>query len=266
LPLIYQNESIGTLILAPRQGEPLSPADHRLLGALARQAGVAAHAVRLTADLQRARERLVAAREEERRRIRRDLHDGLGPQLASQTLIIDAVFHLLPHDTDRALELLRHLKSHSQAAIADIRRLVYALRPPALDDLGLVAALREQAAQYEQSGLAVGVLAPEPLPPLPAAVEVAAYRIVQEALTNVVKHAGARACTVELGLAEGLVVRVTDDGCGLPEGRRAGVGTLSMQERAAERGGRLELVARPEGGTSVTAFLPLGEQSATNVL
>src|SRR5262249_39351078 len=150
--LSYQGETIGQLILAPRApGEPFSPPDQRLLDDLARQAGVAVHAVRLTSDLQRARERLVAAREEARRRLRRDLHDGLGPQLASQTLLIDTVFRLLPEDMDGATELLQRLKSQSQGAIADIRRLVYALRPPALDDLGLVEALREQAMQYVQS-------------------------------------------------------------------------------------------------------------------
>src|SRR5262249_10150122 len=155
---------------------------------IAVQAGVAAHAVRLTADLQRSRERLITAREEERRRLRRDLHDGLGPQLASLTLTLAAARELLRHDVDAADMLLQELARHTQAAIADIRRVVYALRPPALDDLGLVLALREQAAQYSH-GLQIAIDAPEHLSPLPAAVEVAAYRIVQEALTNVVRHA-----------------------------------------------------------------------------
>src|SRR6185436_9342376 len=127
---------------------------------------VAVHAARLTSDLQRARERLVTAREEERRRLRRDLHDGLGPQLASQTLLIDTVVRLLPDDIDGAINLLQRLKSQSQGAIADIRRLVYALRPPALDDLGLVGALREHAMQYAQSGIQISVVAQEQLPPL----------------------------------------------------------------------------------------------------
>jgi hypothetical protein len=170
LPLAYQGELVGQLLLAPRaSGELFSPADQRLLDDLARHAGVAVHAVRLTSDLQRARERLVTAREEERRRLRRDLHDGLGPQLASQTLLIDTVFRLLPNDIDGAIVLLQRLKSQSQGAIADIRRLVYALRPPALDDLGLVGALREHAMQYAQSGTQITVVTHEQLPPLPAA-------------------------------------------------------------------------------------------------
>jgi signal transduction histidine kinase len=256
--LAYQGETIGQLILAPRApGEPFSPADQRLLDDLARQAGVAVHAVRLTSDLQRARERLVAAREEERRRLRRDLHDGLGPQLASQTLLIDTAMRRLPDDVDGAIELLQRLKSQSQGAIADIRRLVYALRPPALDDLGLVEALREQTMQYTQSGVQIIVSTTGSLPPLPAAVEVAAYRIVQEALTNVIRHAHAQVCTIEIAPGQELVVTVADDGRGLPADRRMGVGLSSMQERAAELGGRLAIEPRNGGGTQVRAWLPL---------
>jgi signal transduction histidine kinase len=255
--LVYQGETVGQLILATRApGEMFSPADQRLLDDLARQAGVAVHAVRLTSDLQRARERLVTAREEERRRLRRDLHDGLGPQLASQTLLIDTVFRLLPNDIDGAINLLQRLKSQSQDAIADIRRLVYALRPPALDDLGLVGALREHAMQYLQSGIQITVVAQE-LPPLPAAVEVAVYRIVQEALTNVIRHAQAHLCIIEIALGTELLVTIIDDGCGLPADRRMGVGLTSMQERAAELGGRLVIEPRFGGGTQVRAWLPL---------
>ncbi|HEU5101245.1 MAG TPA: GAF domain-containing sensor histidine kinase, partial [Roseiflexaceae bacterium] len=258
LPLIYQGETVGQLILAPRApGEPFAPADQRLLDDLARQAGVAVHAVRLTSDLQRARERLVTAREEERRRLRRDLHDGLGPQLASQTLLIDTALRLLPSDLGGAVQLLHRLKAQSQGAIADIRRLVYALRPPALDDLGLIGALREQAMQYAQSDVQIAVVAPSALPPLPAAVEVAAYRIAQEALTNVIRHAQASACTIELVVGLELALTIADDGRGLPADRRMGVGLTSMHERAAELGGRLAIEPRPGGGTQVRAWLPL---------
>jgi signal transduction histidine kinase len=244
-----------------------------LLDDLARQAGTAAYAVLLTADLRRMRERLVAAREEERRRLRRDLHDGLGPQLSSQALTIDAVRALMRQDPDNAEALLLDLKQQAQDAVADIRRLVYALRPPALDDLGLVGVLRETAAQYDgQNGLVVSVDAPEPLPPLPAAVEVAAYRIAQEAMTNVVRHAGARECYVSLALdellgASVLCLEVRDDGRGLPDlqagvssSARAGVGLHSMRERAAELGSSLTVDSLPEGGTAVRARLPVAEE------
>ncbi|HEY3227990.1 MAG TPA: sensor histidine kinase [Roseiflexaceae bacterium] len=264
LPLVYQTETIGALLLGPRApGEAFSSADRRLLDDLSRQAGVAAHALRLTADLQRSRERLVTAREEERRRLRRDLHDGLGPQLATQTLKLEAARDLVVSDPARAVDLLSGLIDDSQAAIADIRRLVYALRPPALDELGLVGAIREQAAQYQQAGghdgaaLHIVVDAPERLPPLPAAVEVAAYRIALEALNNVAKHAAARTCVISLGVGNGLHLDIRDNGCGLPPDRHAGVGLTSMCERAAELGGKCEIGPAPGGGTSVVAWLPL---------
>jgi signal transduction histidine kinase len=265
LPLAYGHETIGELILAPRaRGEDFSPADRRLLEDLARQTEVAAYAVRLTDDLQKARERLVSAREEERRRLRRDLHDGLGPQLSGQALTIDAIRSLLKRDPAAAEELLVDLKAQTREAAADIRRLVYALRPPALDSLGLVGALRKKAAQFEQDGsLRVSVEAPKELPPLPAAVEVACYRIAEEALTNVVRHAEAQTCALSLAIDEGeMRLEVRDDGRGLPEARaretgRAGVGLTSMRERAAELGGRLVVEALPAGGTCVRAELPL---------
>lgn len=272
LPLVYQAEIVGRLFVAPRApGESFTPAERRLLEDIALQAGIAAHAVRLTVDLQRARERLVTAREEERRRLHRDLHDGLGPQLASMTLTIGAARELLRHDPDATDRLLQELARHTQGAVTDIRRLVYALRPPALDDLGLVPALREQAAHYSQAGLLITINAPDQLPPLPAAVEVATYRIVQEALTNVVRHSRARTCTVSITLMPGdsLEVEIKDDGVGLPQaGTRAatpaggyparpGVGLTSMRERAAELGGTFEIASVPGGGTRISAGLPL---------
>ena len=136
-------------MLSPRApGEGFSDADRDLLGNLARQAEVAVHAVRLTADLQRSRERLVATREEERRRLRRDLHDGLGAQLAGLNVQAGTIRRLIPQDPGAADELVVELREELRGAIADIRRLVYDLRPPALDDLGLVAALRRLAERY----------------------------------------------------------------------------------------------------------------------
>ncbi len=259
LPLSYGTETIGQLILSPRApGEPFGPADKRLLDDLARHAEAAAYAVRLAADLQRSRERLVNAREEERRRLRRDLHDGLGPQLATLTLKLDAARNLLSQEEPAAADaLLAELKAQTQAAISDIRRLVYDLRPPALDELGLIAAIREQATSYSQNGLNVSVEAPEHLPPLPAAVEVAAYRITQEALTNVVRHARARTCRIRISFGNELRLEINDDGIGLPEGPRAGVGLSSIRERAAELGGTCEVEPAPASGTRVLTRLPL---------
>ena len=265
MPLIYQSEIVGQLILAPRApGESFSPADRRLLEDIARHAGAAVHAVRLTADLQHSRERLVTAREEERRRLRRDLHDGLGPTLAGQTLKLDAAIDLVDSDPAAARALLLELKSQTQATVADIRRLVYELRPPALDELGLVDALRQYVTRYAGSGngLRISIEAPpQGLPPLSAAVEVAAYRIALEAATNVVRHASARSCTVCFSVYSALQVEVTDDGIGLPGDMRPGVGLTSMRERAAELGGTCVIERAPTGGTRVAARLPLSRET-----
>lgn len=199
----------------------------------------------------------MSTREEERRRLRRDLHDGLGPMLGSLTLKLDVARDLLEQDAAAADTLLVGLKEQAQAAVADIRRLVYALRPPALDDLGLVGAIHETAMPHGLSRLYVSVLAPESLPDLPAAVEVAAYRIVQEAVTNVARHAGASRCTIRLALRSGVLeVELEDDGRGLPAATRAGIGMAAMRERATELGGRCIIERSPMGGTRVCASLP----------
>lgn len=278
LPLAYQGEVIGQLLMTPRRpGEPLTPPDRRLLEDLTHQIGVAAHAIRLTDDLQRSRVQLVTAREEERRRLRRDLHDGLGPTLAALALKATTIGDLIPTDAAAATQLSDELYADIRATVGEIRRLVYALRPPALDELGLVAALRESAAHYARpdrvsfpsdrvDGLCISVEAPEHLPPLPAAVEVAAYRIVQEALTNVVRHAQAHTCTVRVVLAENLQIEVGDDGTGLPAERPAGVGLLSMRERAAELGGTCVIESFPGAGVRIHARLPLPKEQADGAL
>jgi two-component system NarL family sensor kinase len=268
LPLEYRGEVVGRLVAAPRAGsDVLNPADLRLLADLAHQAGVAAHAVRLTQDLRRSRERLVAAREEERRRLRRDLHDGLGPALAGIALEIESARGLVADDPEAAQQLLERLRGEVQEAIADIRRIAYDLRPPTLDELGLVAAVREQAARLGvpaggggTNGLLVSVETPETLPPLPAAVEVAAYRIALEALTNVSRHAGASSCTVRISVNGELELEVRDDGAGVgPEAAR-GIGLTSMRERAEELGGSLSVHSDAGGrGTVVAARLPVEE-------
>ncbi len=262
-PLVYQRDEIGRLELSPRAaGEGFSQADRRLLEDLARQVEVAVHAVKLTTDLQHSRERLVATREEERRRLRRDLHDGLGAQLAGLNVQAGALRRLIPRDPDAADELVVELREELRSAISDIRRLVYDLRPPALDDLGLVEALHRLAERYGSEGgkLRVSVEAPEGLPNLPAAVEVAVYRITQEALTNVARHARAQSCVVHLAVDDDVGLEVVDDGVGIPVERGAGVGLSSMRERAAELGGRCVVEPAPNGGTRVLVRLPLPKE------
>lgn len=260
IPLVYQTETVGTLLLAPRaMGEKFSGADQRLLGDFARQTATAVHTMRLALDLQRSRERIVTEREQERRRVRRDLHDGLGPALAGITLKLDAARNLLKRDPDATGQLLAELKTETQGALGDIRRLVYELRPPALDELGLAGALRQQVTRYDgANGLRVTLDAPETMPPLSAAVEVAAYRIATEALTNVVKHANGTRCTLRLRLEpQELRIEVQDDGEGIPDDRKMGIGLTSMRERAVELGGTLSVAATAGNGTRIMATLPL---------
>lgn len=270
LPLRYQNEAVGQLVVSPRSpGEAFTEREQRLLADMAAQTGAMAYSVRLTAALQRSatalqqsREKLVLTREEERRRIRRDLHDGLGPTLASQTFAFDAILDLMETNPAEAARLLRGLKAQNQETVAEIRRLVYALRPPALDELGLMDALQAHVGKLNgRSPLIIQLnAAPDPLPPLSAAVEVAAYRITLEAITNVMRHAQAQRCEVQVQVVGNgrttLQITVSDDGIGLPPAPPSGVGIRSMRERAEELGGSLTVVKQKKG-TRVTAVLPL---------
>jgi two-component system NarL family sensor kinase len=270
VPLVHGTERVGSLILGVRYGEHEFRSDEMaLLEDLARQAGATVHALRLRAALSRSHERLLLAREEERRRLRHDLHDGLGPSLAAIGLRAEASAQLLDSDPVEAKRLLDEMGTDVQTALADIRRLVDGLRPPALDELGLVGAIRQQVERLEDSA-GVGPPTritvegfPEPLPDLPAAVEVAAYRIAIEAVTNAVRHAGARTCQVRLEAIDQLVVEVVDDGRGLATEVTPGTGLESMRSRATEVGGSLVIESRRSDGTRLRARLPLGGQPAS---
>jgi len=260
LPLTYQTERVGELILAPRaEGESFSTADTNLLNLIARQAGIAAHNLHLTKDLHRSRERLVTAQEEERRRLRRDLHDGVGPTLASLTQRIDIAADMVITDPEASVELLKELKAQVKGSVAEIRRLVYALRPPVLDEFGLVTSIREHVAPYTgPNGLQITFDVTDPMPPLPAAVEVAAYRIALEAFTNIVNHSEAKSCHITIRIENNfLLIELADTGKGLPSNHRAGVGFSSMRERAAELGGEFRVENKPTGGTIVRAKFPI---------
>ena len=212
----------------------------------------------MAGELARSREELVTAREEERRRLRRDLHDELGPTLASVAMRIEAAGGLVDSDPAAARAMLAELRGEVGDAVAHIRRVVYALRPPQLDELGLVGAIEERAAQLvdgDGRGVTVRVEAPDRLEALPAAVEVAAFRIAQEALVNAARHAEAASCTVTVRAGGALELEVRDDGAGLTG--RPGVGIASMRERAAELGGTCTVEPGPGGGTVVRARLPL---------
>jgi signal transduction histidine kinase len=257
-PIVHHGEALGALAVAQRgERDPFRPAERDLLAVFARQAGDVAYNAALAQALLESRAVLVRAREEERRRIRRDLHDGLGPTLATVSLSLTAAAERLDEDPELAV-LLRDLDTEVQHSIADIRRLVYDLRPPVLDDIGLIEALRGQATQLGRSdGVVINVDSACSDADLPSAVELAAYRVAVEAMTNVVRHAQAKQCTVAIERNHQLVVRVEDDGVGIATGQPRGVGLRSMRERVVELGGSLRLEHRAPTGTTVRAAFPL---------
>jgi signal transduction histidine kinase len=265
LALVHQGEVVGAIGLVPAIGDVLSAADVRRLAVVLPGLSAAIHAALLKRDLERSRERLSVALEDERRRIRHDLHDGLGPVLASIAARADAVSNLLLGQPGRAAELVAEMRRDAGAAITEVRRLVYGLRPPALDELGLVGAIRQRAEGFtaDGSGLDVRVEAPESLPLMSAAVEVATYRIVTEAMTNAARHGHARTCRVTLQVDDCVEVEIGDDGGGWAGELRPGVGVLSMRERAASLGGTLSIALDPAGGVRVFARLPFATAQVT---
>jgi signal transduction histidine kinase len=253
--------SVGEVVVGLRAGDlRLSAADENVLKIVAPLLAQTIRARALAADLQTSRGEAIQAIEEERRRLRRDLHDGLGPTLTGVAFATDAARNKLRDDPSGADELLARLRSDTASAITEIRRLVEGLRPPALDELGLVAAVRQQARGMHTAGgapLSVTISAPDPMPELPAAAEVAAFRIVVEALTNVARHSGSAEAHVALGVADSALTIVVEDGGGVEAPWRPGVGMSSMRERAEAVGGRLSAGAGPAGGR-VDATIPFG--------
>ncbi len=260
VPLRVGGQDVGTLVVARRApGEPFTPADRQLLAVLAPQVAVVVRALALAGALEDERVRVVSATHTERDRIRRDLHDGLGPTLAGIGLAVQAVQAQLGERADPgSAALLARLKDEVDAAVGEVRRILDGLRPAPLDDVGLVAALERHAAALS-STVPVRVTA-EDLPPLRPDVETAAYRIAQEALTNVARHSRARSAELGLRARDGhLEVAVADDGAGFgpaDPARCDGVGLASMRTRAQAVGGDLTVTSGPSG-TRVVAGLPL---------
>lgn len=270
-PLVHRGEVLGALVLAPREpAERPGPDERRLLAGLAAQLAPAAQVLALDRDLRRSRERLVLAREEERRALRRTLHDEIGPAVAALALRAETARRLLAPGVvspgtagsvagprDAAAAELAGLRRDATAAAGTLRRLAYDLRPPSLDELGLAGALREQADRLAPLAVDVTIAAGDGLP---AAVEVAAYRIAMEAMANAARHAGGQRCAVR-GDVDGSALRleIVDDGRGWPAGFRSGVGITAIRERVHELGGTCELGAAPGGGARVAVALPLGE-------
>ncbi len=251
----------GRLVVGLRPGDlAFSAGDEQVLRLTVPLLAQTLRARALAAEVVASRGQTIAAVEEERRRLRRELHDGLGPRLSGVAFTSDAARNLIRTDPTGAEELVTRLRADTVTAIEEIRRMVYAMRPPALDELGLVPALRQQARTMRDPAgrpMSVDVTAPEEFPDLPAAVEVAAYRIVVEALTNVARHSAGATASVRVERGDrGLRVEVTDTGGTANGAWRPGVGISSMRERASELGGTLEAGPGPAGGR-VAALLPL---------
>ena len=255
VPLVHRGDRVGDLAVRVPPGRRLSAPDTALLYDMARHAALVVKVGQLALELQESRSRIVSAREEERKRIRRDLHDGVGPSLAAIVLKLDAA--QTRGDESERNSLLAETRDEAKETIKEVRRLVEGLRPKAIDEVGLVNAVRQRAAALSTAALKYDVKGPETLPSLPAAVEVAVFRIASEAMTNTAKHSGASHCTVVIELDGTLAVTVTDNGCGSAKATRTGMGWTSMTERAAELGGSCTISSRAEGGLTVRAVVPL---------
>jgi signal transduction histidine kinase len=260
IPLQYQQETIGHLLLAPRSpGESFTPTDRRLLDDFARQAGIAAHTVRLTADLLQSRERLLLAREEERRRLARELHDSVSQALYGISLGAHTARTMLERDPARVAEPLNYVLSLTEAALAEMRALIFELRPESMETEGLVSALTKQAAAAQaRHNLIVSTdLCQEP--DLPLLVKQDLYRIAQEAIHNTVKHAHARKVELHLDqVPEGVLLEVRDDGVGFDATASfpGHLGLHSMRERITNLGGTFQIESTPGTGTRIVVYIP----------
>jgi len=258
IPLMHDGQRLGTLTVTADAGDRPSAADRRLVKSVAAHAELAIGAALAAEALRGSRDRLLAAREEERQRLFRDLHDGLGPGLAGARQRVQTAMTVAHTHPDAARRLLVDASAAMAAMLADVRALVHGLRPPALDELGLSEAVRRAAQPLttpDAPTLTVGA-APPALPP---AVEVATYRIAVEAVTNAVRHAAASRIDVSFTTEDGmLVVTVDDDGTG-PGDAEPGAGRRSMRQRAEDLGGDLRLTRSPTSGTRVRATLPMPE-------
>ncbi len=256
VPLISRDQLLGGVYVENRTiANMFQPHHLEVLIFFAKQAGVLIENAMLATHLQKAHEALVTVRAEERRRIRRDLHDGLGPSLAALRMELAAARNLSSSNIAASSELIEEMKGEVDNILVDIRRIVYELRPPALDELGLISAIEEYIATCERNNeLAFNLSVPDHLPPLPAAIEVAIYRIIMEAITNVIRHANADHCLVRLSIDRAVLLEIHDNGQGLPEKLHAGVGLSSMRERIAELGGIFHINSHK--GTHIKVELP----------
>jgi signal transduction histidine kinase len=259
VPLVDAGRTVGWIVVSSRgPRDPLRPKDLEVLAGVASHVGLAMRAAALAGEVRESAAATVRARADEQRRLRDELHDRIGPVLAAVRLQVG-----VSRDSSSEAPVVAALDvagTRLEEAIADLRRVIVGLRPPALDELGLAAALHAQLEAFRSPGAPdVALVGATALPELPAAVEVVAYRVVLEAVSNAVRHSGAGSCEVELAVrGDDLVISVHDDGCGIPAQMTAGVGSSSLAHSCAQVGGELAVTARLPRGTSVTARLPLG--------
>jgi signal transduction histidine kinase len=258
--LRHRDDVVGRLVVGWTDGPSIRPRDRQILDQLAGPLGLAVSWVRLAADLRRSSVAVVSAREEERRRLRRDLHDGLGPALTGVSLGMRTAMRQLDRSVDSRSsapprELLERLADEIDSVVVELKRIVRDLRPTALDQLGLVGALAEFTRKFD-GDLEIHLALPADAAPLPAAVEVAVYRIVTEAVTNVVRHAHAASCWLTMVTGATVEIDVIDDGIGLNGQVFDGVGLTAMRERASELGGAVRFSPNTPCGTHVHVQLP----------
>jgi signal transduction histidine kinase len=261
IPLRHGGVGLGALTIgAPSGGLRRGQRELRLVSALAPHLAVVVRSRRLTTDLALERTRVTNATLAERDRLRRDLHDGLGPSLSGIALGLQAAATAHRADPGSVPALLERSRVEADAAVREIRRVLDGLRPGVLDLHGLEGAVRDTASSLGMGGPDGPEfdLRSETLPLLLPRVEEAAFRIVAESLTNVARHSSAGHCDVSLHRANGeLRIRVRDDGCGPGSGSGGGHGLGSMRRRATDVGGSLRVEAATPHGTVVSAVLPL---------
>lgn len=256
IPLVRGGRRFGVLRAAGRAGDDVGRSEREVLTDFAPHISAAIEASTLAEALQRSREEIVRAREEERRSIRHELHDGVGPTLAAVALELEAARDIVGDDPDELDLQLDRLAARLNDVVNDLRRVVDGLRPAALDDLGLLGALRAQFARLERPTFAVSLVAHGDIKVLPAAVDLAIFRIASEAVTNALRHSGASSCRVNLEAGDDQVlITIEDDGSGIPTEMEPGIGLLSMQERADELGGTFQVITKGTG-TTVRVRLP----------
>jgi signal transduction histidine kinase len=257
VPLIVRGQAIGVIVAHDKSGDDprFTPDDQRLTETFASRAAVAVDQSRRVAG--DALRRVVEAQELERRRLARELHDQTGQELISVLLGLKAVEDAV--DPEARARALKTVREQVVETLHDVRRLAVELRPKALDDFGLVAALERLAQTFvDQSSLKLDIEAHLGEERLPSEIETALYRMVQEALTNIAKHARARSVSVVLRRTQGTITAlIEDDGCGFhPSAAHGGMGLDGMRERLALIGGRLKVESRPGGGTTLVALVP----------